>query len=437
MPGQRKLVVVDVAALGWDLVSAHPAASEAHGFRFRRAETVFPALTCPVQASFRTAAHPCFHGVEGNGLYARRLARSFFWEQSAGLVYGRRIWSGFRAGGGRVGMLFWQQSLGEAVDLVLSPRPVHKHHGGMIQDCLSVPGDLYTVLRGELGRPFPLQRYWGPLASVQSSEWIVDAACALLADEERAPDVLMVYLPHLDYDLQRFGPADPRATQALEDTLRLLARIWGAARDAGADVMAFGDYAMAPVTGAPVYPARHLRRHGLFQVHRVRGRLYPDFFHSAAVPLADHEIALVHVRDEAAMRAARTAFESLDGVALVLDAEGQRTAAVDAPTGADLILVAAEGRWFAYPWWDEPGEAPDFARHIDIHNKPGYDPCELFSGFPPTRITSDPSRVRGTHGRAGPSRAIAWATTLDIQREVEDVLHLAQAVENHLDGRAL
>ncbi len=435
MQGSRKLVVVDVAALGWDLVSAHPAVAEAHGFRFRRMGTVFPALTCPVQASFRTAAHPCFHGVAANGFFARRIARPFFWEQSAGLVYGRRIWSAFRSAGGRVGMLFWQQSLGEAADLVLSPRPIHKHHGGMIPDCQSVPDDLYSVLRGRLGRGFPLHNYWGPFASLKSSEWIADAACAVLADEDRAPDLVMVYLPHLDYDLQRFGPGDPRAVRALGDALRLLARIWGAAREAGADVLAFGDYAIAPVTGAPVFPARHLRERGLFRARTVRGRSYPDFFGSRAVALADHEIALVYARDEPAVREARRALESLDGVALVLDAEGQRNAGVDEPMGADLMLVATEGRWFAYPWWESPRDAPDYAAHIDIHNKPGYDPCELFAAFPPTRISTDPSRIRGTHGRAGPARDVAWATTLDFQREPEDLLHLAQAVENHLDGR--
>ncbi len=435
--GHRKLVVVDVAALGWDLVSSHRAMAEGHGFRFRRTETVFPALTCPVQASFRTAAHPGAHGMVANGFYARRLARPFFWEQSAGLVQGRRIWSSFRAAGGRVGMLFWQQSLGEAADLVLSPRPVHRHHGGLIQDCQSVPDDLYAILRGELGRGFPLHRYWGPLASIGSSEWIADAAGSLLRDEERSPDVLMVYLPHLDYDLQRFGPADPRAVRALDETLGLLARIWGAAREAGAEVLAFGDYAIAPVTGAPVFPLRHLRRHDLFHVRPVRGRLYPDFFGSRVVAIADHEIALVYARDPESVRAARSAFESLDGVALVLDAEAQRNARVGGTMGADLLLVAAEGRWFAYPWWDERREAPDFASHIDIHNKPGYDPCELFSGFPPTRISSDPARIRGTHGRAGASRAVAWASTLAFRREPEDLPALAQAVGNHLDGRGV
>ena len=429
----RKLVIIDVAALGWDLVASRPDLAESRGLRFRRMQTVFPALTCPVQASFRTAAHPCFHGITGNGLYARRLARPFFWEQSAGLVYGRRIWTGYRARGGRVGLMFWQQSLGEEADLVLSPRPVHRHGGGMIQDCQSVPGDLYAKLRGELGRGFPLHAYWGPLASVKSSEWITDATCALLADPDSAPDLLMVYLPNLDYDLQRHGPSGPRAVRALEDTLRLLARIWDAARANGADVLAFGDYAIAPVTGAPIHPARHLLRQGLFQARPVRGRLYPDFFNSRAVVLADHEIALVYARDEASVRAARVAFGSLDGVDQVLDAEGQRAAGVDEADGADLILVAAPGRWFAYPWWESSREAPDYAAHIDIHNKPGYDPCELFFGFPPLRVSTDETRIRGTHGRAGAQRAVAWASTLSFSREPEDLLHLAQSVEDHLN----
>lgn len=435
METQRKLVVVDIAALGWDFTSAHPQCSAAHGFAFQRAETVFPALTCTVQASFRTAAHPCFHGMVANGFYARRLARPFFWEQSSDLVFGRRIWSDVRRRGGRVGMLFWQQSLGEHADLILTPKPVHKHHGGMIPDCLSVPSDLYGNLRQRLGREFPLHRYWGPLAGEDSSRWITEAACEMLADPDSVPELLMVYLPHLDYALQRHGSADPRSAVALDEALAMLASIRDAARAAGAELLAFGDYAIAPVTAPPVFPARRFLETGLFRTQKVKGRLYPDYPNSRAVALVDHEIALVYARDEQAAREARAAMESLDGVDRILDAEGQRNAGVDEPQGPDFILVAAEGRWFAYPWWESPRTAPDFANHVDIHSKPGFDPCELFSGFPPTRITSDPNRVRGTHGRAGSSRAIAWTSTFELPGEPDDLLHLSKSAEDYLEGR--
>ena len=430
MTEHRRLLVADVAALGWDLVREAPAA---RAFGFRPAETVFPALTCTVQASFRTAAHPCFHDMPANGIYDRRLARPFFWEQSARLVYGRRIWDGLRERGGRVGLLFWQQSLGESADLVLSPRPVHKHHGGLIADCLSRPADLYARLCGELGRPFGLASYWGPFASHRSTEWIAGATSRLLCDRG-APDLLLTYLPHLDYDLQRHGPASPAAGAALDRVLGWLSELRKTAAAQGWDWLFFGDYAMAPVTRPPVFPNRRLREAGLLQTRAVRGRLYPDFFHSDALALADHEIALVYARDEAAADRARRALEGCDGIAAVLDAEGQRIAATDEEGGPDLVLVAAEGAWFAYPWWDRPREAPDYARHIDIHNKPGYDPCELFAGFPPTRITDDPGRVRGTHGRAGPGRRIAWASSLAFDPAPDNLLDLSRAVSRHLES---
>ncbi len=177
MSERKKLLVVDVAALGWNLVTQKPPA----GFTFQKASPVFPAVTCVAQASFRTAALPAQHGLVSNGLYVPELKKVLFWEQSAALVEGPRIWDRLRARGGRVGMLFWQQSLGESVDLVLSPRPIHKHEGGMIQDCLCQPAPLYDRLCREIGKPFNLMHYWGPLASRKSSDWIVSATCAVMA----------------------------------------------------------------------------------------------------------------------------------------------------------------------------------------------------------------------------------------------------------------
>lgn len=429
---QKKLLVVQVAALGADLVERNAERVRAAGFDFHRAETVFPALTCAVQASFRTDALPCFHGICGNGFFARKLGRPFFWEQSARLVYGRRIWEGLRGRGRRVGLMFWQQSLGEHADLILSPKPVHKHHGGMIQNCYSRPADLYARLCAELGRPFALRHYWGPLASRRSSEWIAGAVAAVMAAPDLAPDLLLAYLPHLDYDLQRHGPESPQAVRALDVLLDLLSGLRKAAEAAGYAQLIFGDYAIASVTRPPVFPARPLREAGLFQVRRVGRGTYPDYLDSAVVALADHEVALVYGRDAEAIRLAREVLSALPGVAQVLDAEAQRRAGTDDPIGPDLIAVAEEGAWFAYPWWDDPRDRPDFATHVDIHSKPGYDPCELFWGLPP-RISGDPARVRGTHGRAGPDRSVAWTASWSPAPAPTAMLDLSAAVRAFLD----
>jgi len=370
-----------------------------------------------------------------NGVFFRRLRRPMFWEQSAGLVEGERIWEAFRRRGGTVGILFWQQSLGENADLLLSPAPIHKHHGGMIQDCYSRPAGLYARLCAAVGRPFKLRHYWGPLASVKSGDWIADATAALLCDREVAPDVCLTYLPTLDYDLQRFGPAHERGTEALRAVLAQVDRLLRTAQKNGYEVLVFGDYAMGEVRGDAVCPNRALRRAGLLCTRRVRKMAYPDFYASRAFAMVDHETAHVYVADPADVERAKDVLGGLAGVDEVLEAASQSRLRVHHPNSGELVLVAEEGRWFAYPWWDEKREAPDYAGHVDIHNKPGYDPCELFFSKLPFAVGRDPARVRGSHGRVGPTRRIAWAATFDLGRRPATIIDLAAAVKAWLDEK--
>lgn len=427
MSGFRKMLAVDVAALGWDLIERQGRHSIGD-LRFQPAESVFPALTCVAQAAFRTAAPGAVHGIEANGFFDRRLRRTFFWEQSAALVGGPRLWNRFRAAGGRVTLLFWQQSLGEAVDRVLSPRPIHLHHGGMISDCQSRPLEWSGELTGRIGRPFPLHRYWGPLAGAASSEWIVRATIEALRGDGDAPELVLSYLPHLDYDLQRFGPGHPRAGRALGTVFDWLARLRAAAAECGYEVLFFGDYAMTATGGPPVYPNRALRAAGLLDVRGVRGRTYPDLFGSAAFAVCDHEVALVYAADAGRAARARDVLGALPGVAGIAPPSG-----IGGDRAPDFVLTADEGRWFAYPWWTAAAEAPDYAASVDIHNKPGYDPCELRFGVPPPRIARDPARIRGTHGRAGPGRRIAWASSAPLRPETGDLIGLARALRGWLE----
>lgn len=427
----KKLLVVQTAALGWDLVSRH-APPAAAGFSFRRAAAVFPALTCTAQASFRTGLQPCDHGMVLNGIFLGDVRRVMFWEQSAGLVAGRRIWDRARAAGKRVGLLFWQQSLGEHADVILSPRPIHKHHGGMIQDCYSQPPDLYDQLARRIGKPFNLMHYWGPLASWRSTDWIVQAVADVVSSPSLAPDLLLAYLPHLDYDLQRFGPESPKAVQSLEKAYGWLSHLRKTAEAAGYDWLILGDYNIEPARGAPVYPNRLLRQEDLFSVRRVQGRAYPDFFASRAFALVDHQVASVYAADEEAETRARDILARTDGVAEVLDADAQRARGIGPSRAGHLLAVAAPGRWFAYRWWSDRGEEPDYASHVDIHNKPGYDPAELFFGWPPPSTSRDDTRVRGTHGRAGEGTDIAWASSLSFDSEPQSYVDLAREIGSHL-----
>jgi len=426
-----KLLIVEAAGLGWELVGQTRLAIE--GLTFRPAETVFPAVTCTAQGTFRTAATPAEHGMISNGVFMRPLRRPMFWEQSSRLVAGERIWSAFRARGGKVGMLFWQQSMGEDVDVLLTPAPIHKHHGGMIQDCCCRPQSLYAELSERVGKPFKLQHYWGPLASYKAGDWIARATRCVLADPQIAPDVCLTYLPTLDYDLQRHGPNGPKAAAALGKLADQLRWLLETAGEFGYGVLAFGDYAMAEVTRPAALPNLALRQAGLMSTRSVRGMLYPDLHASRAFAVADHEIAHVYVAAEGDVEAVREILAGVEGIAEVLDAGEQARRGAHHPNSGELIAVAEEGAWLAYPWWSERKQAPDFAAHVDIHNKPGYDPCELFFGWPPLGVSQDTSRIRGTHGRAGPARRIAWASTLDLPGEPQTLLELAGAVRKLLD----
>lgn len=425
-----KLLVIDVAALGWNQAQR----ITVPGISFKPAAPVFPAVTCVAQAGIRTGTSPAQHGLVGNGLWFPDLKKVLFWEQSAALVQGPRIWDAFRARGKKVGMLFWQQSLGESVDLVLSPRPIHKHEGGMIQDCYAQPVDLYARLCAKLGRAFNLMHYWGPLASKKSSEWIAHATCAVMADPALAPDLLFTYLPHLDYDLQRHGPDSPQAARARDVLAGLLANLRAAAEANGYDWLMFGDYSIGAVTAPAVFPNRALRDAGLFWTRAVKGMAYPDFFNSPAFAVVDHQVAHVFARDAAANVSARRALENLPGVDTVLEGETRRAAGLDHPRAGDLVLVAKRGTWFAYPWWTDRREAPDYATHIDIHNKPGYDPCELFFGWPPPSVSLNTAKVKGSHGRAADGDDIGFATSLEAAQSSRALMDLARTIRAWCEG---
>lgn len=405
----KKMLVIQVAAFGHVWAARHGVRAVA-GLPLRPLAPVFPALTCTAQASLRTGLAPAAHGMVANGLFDPLLRRAAFWEQSCALVQGPRIWQTFRDRGGTVGLTFFQQSLGEPVDLLCSPAPIHTHGGGMIMGCYGWPDGVEARLAAHAGGAFRLSQYWGPLASVKSSEWIADAVAGLLAEPD-APDLLFTYLPGLDYDLQRFGPDHPRSLRALAAVHAELERLFAVAAANGYEAAAFGDYAMTPVTGAPVFPNRALCEAGLMVVRKVRGMHYPDFHQSRAFALADHQVAPVAVLDPSALPRTAEVLGGLDGVAQVLDKAGQAALGVDHPRAGDLLLVASPGRWFAYPWWSDARVAPDYAGHVDIHNKPGYDPCELFFGRSPFRICQDPTRIRGTHGLAGPGCEAAFVST--------------------------
>ena len=400
MSDRPKILVVETVALGQRLVEEHAEQFARLGLRFGTLRPCLPAVTCAAQAVFRTGLPPERTGIVGNGRFDRTTRRTDFWNQSAALVQGPRIWDGFRERGGTVGIMFWQQSLGERADLIVSPAPIHKHHGGMIQALYTVPETVEATLTRSLGRAFNLMHYWGPLASAKGGAWICGATAAVLANPALRPDLLLTYVPNLDYVLQRHGPDSPKVAREVATLVDQLLPLLAAAREAGYTVLLWGDYAIEQARQV-VRPNLALRRQGLLATRAVRGMLYPDLYRSRAFAMVDHQVAEVYVPDPADRETARQILAALPGVASVEPGGGGEA--------GDLRMVAAPGAWLAYPWWESRREAPDYATHVDIHSKPGYDPAELFWGFPPPSVSLKPEKVQGTHGRADLPACYAWS----------------------------
>ncbi len=371
----KKLHVM-VAGLGYDRLKRYKATKLA-GLKFAPLPSVFPALTCPAQATLRTGLAPTEHGMVANGYWSQDLQKPLFWEQSANLVKGKRVWADLRARGGKVGLFFLQQSLGEEVEALVSPAPIHKHNGGMMLATYTKPTGAASILEDLYGK-FPLHRYWGPLATPR-----VGRAC--INYFERTTDMIDVdeaylYLPTLDYAAQRNGPDSAADVEAFRELKRQLERLADICQKRACELSVIGDYEITPVTAEPVMPNVILRRHDLFKVRVVKGRAYPDFYQSTAFAMCDHEVCLVYGP------------EREKAVELLL-----ATGKYERPEHADVdpracLLLAQPGSWCDYRWWSQRREAPDFARHVDIHNKPGYDPRELFF--------FNSGTVKGTHGRA-------------------------------------
>ena len=382
-----KVLVINVAALAPEHIVRCPnIARLAREGWAAPMDPVFPAVTCTVQATLTTGVPPAQHGIVANGLFDRDTLSFGFWEQPVKLVQAPRIWDLLkqRDPSKTCAILFWQQCLYANADVIVTPKPIHNDHGGMIQWCYSKPVGYYEQLCRTLGN-FKLHHYWGPLAGIGSSRWIANAAIATL--REKQPDLTLVYLPHLDYSSQKFGPQSPQLERGLQQVDDLVGQIVAAA---GPETTVFvvSEYSITPVTGA-ILPNRILRRAGLLAVREIAGREYLDIEHSAAWAMVDHQVAHIYCQP-GAVDAARTTLSQEAGI------EFRKP---DHPRSGELVAVAPRDKWFAYYWWLDDRKAPPFARHIDIHRKPGYDPCELWFDWPWLRIPLRPDRVCGSHGR--------------------------------------
>lgn len=415
-----QLVVVDVVGLTPKLLRHMPNLQAlAHTGWQAELGTVLPAVTCSAQSTFLTGTMPRDHGIVGNGWYFRDVGEVHLWRQHNKLVLGEKVWETARAAKQdfQVANVCWWYAMGATTDITVTPRPIYHADGRKSPDAYVRPPALHDDLVGALGE-FPLFQYWGPTAALKSSEWIIGASRKIL--REQHPDLLLVYVPHLDYDLQRFGPDAPEATRAAREIDAALKPLLDDARNADATVVALSEYGITPVR-RPVDINRLLRREGLLEVYTQAGMEYLDPWVSRAFAVADHQVAHVYVQDSSDLPRVRDMLSSLPGVDEVLDRSEQAKYGIDHERSGELVVVADPDAWFTYYYWLDDERAPDFARGVEIHRKPGYDPAELF--FNPADklakakaglnlvkkaaglrysmqvVPLDPAPVRGSHGR--------------------------------------
>ncbi|WP_372396143.1 nucleotide pyrophosphatase/phosphodiesterase family protein [Azospirillum sp. HJ39] len=372
----RRTLVLNVVGLTADLLPHAPALSALATRGVRSLVPPLPAVTCTVQASMLTGRTPSGHGCVANGWYDRDLSEILFWKQSNRLVSGETLWEEARRRDPSFtgAKLFWWYNMYSGADLSVTPRPVYCADGRKLPDIHSRPAGLRDELIQRLG-PFPLFRFWGPGADIVSSRWIAD--CAAEVERRMRPSLSLVYLPHLDYDLQRFGPDDPRIPAQVAAVDGLCAPLIERAEREGMRVIVLSEYGITKVTG-PVAINRALREAGLIAVRTEQGGELLDPGASEAFAVADHQIAHIHVARPERVPEVRDLVAGLDGVERVLDRIDQRAAGIDHPRSGDLVAVSRADRWFSYPYWLDDARAPDFARTVEIFRKPGYDPAELF-----------------------------------------------------------
>lgn len=374
----NKTVVINVVGLAPRLLGEHTPALAALARRGRMVSIrpMIPAVTCAVQTTYLTGAPPAAHGIVGNGWYFRDECEVRFWRQSNRLVQCPSIWDRARAAapGCTAANLFWWYNMYSGADFTVTPRPMYPADGRKIPDIYAKPAVLRARLQQKLGR-FPLFKFWGPGTSIVSSRWIADAAMAV--DGWHDPTLTLIYLPHLDYCLQRVGPRDASVGRDLEEIDAVVADLVAYYESRGARLIVLSEYGIVPVD-LPVHINRHLRTRDWIAIREERGRELLDAGECEAFAVSDHQVAHIYVRRASLRDEVRKFVAGLPGVARVLDGGGKRLHGLDHPRSGDLVALAEANAWFTYYYWLEDARAPDFARTVDIHRKPGYDPAELF-----------------------------------------------------------
>ncbi len=437
----KRTAVINVVGLSESLLGEHT--PRLNAFRkegaLARIRPAFPAVTCTAQSNYLTGLLPAQHGIVGNGWFNRELAEVHFWKQSNHLVAGRKLWETLREAEPQFtcAQLFWWFNMYAGVDWSITPRPIYSADGRKVFDIYAWPYSVRDEIKRDLGE-FPFPGFWGPAAGVHTpqgppnvaSRWIAESAKWI--ERKCSPSLSLIYLPHLDYNLQRFGPqSDAIASdiRCIDDLAGELIEFYG---ERSVQAVILSEYGITQVD-TPIHLNRLFREQGWLTIKEELGRELLDCGASRVFAVADHQVAHIYLNDSSLANKVRALIQNLPGVGEVLDFNSKRTHGLAHPRAGDLVAVAAERAWFTYYYWFDDRRAPDFARTVDIHRKPGYDPVELFfdpatplikariawrllqkrAGFRMLMdvIPLNPTLVKGSHG-CTPSNPSKWPLLL-------------------------
>ena len=375
----KKTVVINVVGLTKRLIGEHTPFIKSFLEKGEAAyiEPVLPGVTCTVQSTYVTGKWPAEHGIVGNGWYFKDECEVKFWRQSNKLVQQPKLWDDLKEKypDFTCANHFWWYNMYSNVDFSITPRPNYLADGRKIPDVYSYPPQLRDDMQKALGT-FPLFEFWGPKTTINSSKWIADAA--LLTDKKHNPDLTLIYLPHLDYNLQRYGLDFEIISKDLQEIDTVVEQLVKHYEALNARVILLSEYGITNVN-RPVHLNRILRREGMISVREERGLELLDAGESDAFAVADHQIAHVYCKDSKDIARVAQIIKSVEGVEKVLYGDDLKTHHINHERCGDIVVVADKDSWFTYYFWLDDSKAPDYARMVDIHKKPGYDPVEMMT----------------------------------------------------------
>lgn len=457
----KKTVVLDVVGLTNGLIGEYTPFIKSFLEKGKAATItpVLPAVTCTAHATYLTGKTPGEHGAVGNGWYFKDEHEVKFWRQSNTLLQAEKIWDKLKREHGNFtcANLFWWFNMYSGVDFSVTPRPNYLADGRKIPDVYSHPAELRDTLQGELGT-FPLFHFWGPKTSIKSTQWIADAA--IKTDKLHDPTLTLVYLPHLDYNMQRHGQNLDLIAKDLgeiDGVVKQLVTYYQQKKDT--NIILLSEYGITNVNH-PIHLNRVLRNEGYINIRIERGLELLDAGASDAFAVADHQVAHVYIKDPSLKPRVKALLENVEGVEKVLEGNDIVKAKLNHDRCGDLVVLADKDSWFTYYFWLDDKKAPDYARMVDIHKKPGYDPVEMLTdpkdklvmlkviwkllkkklGFRSVLdiIPLDATLIKGSHGRIPESKEdypilITNNTGLDLPGTI-DATDVFGVLERHVSG---